>query len=473
MRKTFLFISILFCLHMTSVAQNEAYTNVDNNFSVGQTINGTILVSGLATSNNSFNILSTGEVGIGVASPTRDFQIGNGAYYIYGDLYGQFKARNIGLGTATANALEGMIWGQAHTHTQNLLSLNKYDGTSGFKIDGDGKVGIGVSSPSNQLTVGVSSANTSQSVDAVLNLFNNNTTANNITSLAFGMVGTSSNGFSRIGVINEDRTTGTEDQHMFFSTIGNGSDGERMRINSIGNVGIGTSTPSERLDIVGNVKMTGTLLNGSNSLELNTIGNGDLRLKSGGSASHIILNATGNFIFQDASLNRKMTIESTGNIGIGTDAPVHKLDVNGTSRFTGRMIVDNNIETKQVKVSSTPGSFPDYVFSEHYALRTIPELEEFIKTNGHLPNIPKAEEVETNGQDLGLIQRKLLEKIEELTLYTIQQEKRLQTSDFKYQKLETQNLELKTQNEELKSQYELLLKRIEELESHTQKHKSK
>ena len=91
----------------------------------------------------------------------------------------------------------------------------------------------------------------------------------------------------------------------------------------------------------------------------------------------------------------------------------------------GYTVVNGNLESKKVKVTATPGSVPDYVFSKDYALRTIPELEEFIKANSHLPNIPNAKEIETNGQNLGEMQLKLLEKIEELTLYVIEQNKTL------------------------------------------------
>ncbi|OEK02293.1 hypothetical protein BFP97_12525 [Roseivirga sp. 4D4] len=116
---------------------------------------------------------------------------------------------------------------------------------------------------------------------------------------------------------------------------------------------------------------------------------------------------------------------------------------NGDIRIGNNAIVDGNIESKKVKVTSDPGSFPDYVFKPDYNLRSLSELNSFIKENGHLPNIPKAEKVETDGQDLGLIQQKLLEKIEELTLYAIKAD------------LEKNDLEAKV---------ELLLKRIEKLE---------
>ena len=85
------------------------------------------------------------------------------------------------------------------------------------------------------------------------------------------------------------------------------------------------------------------------------------------------------------------------------------------------------------------------------------ELEAFIDTHGHLPNVPKAEEVEQNGQDLGLIQQKLLEKIEELTLYTLDQQKMLLEQ-------QRQNQALNQKNSDLESRLNSLLKRIEQLE---------
>ena len=69
--------------------------------------------------------------------------------------------------------------------------------------------------------------------------------------------------------------------------------------------------------------------------------------------------------------------------------------------------------------------WPDYVFDDSYTLTPIPELEKQIENLGHLPGIPSAAEIETNGQDLGEINRLQIEKIEELTLYIIELEKRI------------------------------------------------
>ncbi len=70
-------------------------------------------------------------------------------------------------------------------------------------------------------------------------------------------------------------------------------------------------------------------------------------------------------------------------------------------------------------------SWPDYVFSPNYRLNDLYELEKFIQSNNHLPNIPAAAEIEKNGLETGEMQRLMMEKIEELTLYIIDLKKEL------------------------------------------------
>ncbi|MDO5969786.1 fibronectin type III domain-containing protein [Flavivirga aquimarina] len=111
------------------------------------------------------------------------------------------------------------------------------------------------------------------------------------------------------------------------------------------------------------------------------------------------------------SLNNEDVYYNTGNVGIGTNTPDEKLAVNG------------NIHAKEVRVDLN--NWPDYVFTKTYNLPTLKEVEEHIKEKGHLPNIPSAKEVEAKGILLGDMNAKLLEKIEELTLYILEQEKQL------------------------------------------------
>ncbi len=100
-----------------------------------------------------------------------------------------------------------------------------------------------------------------------------------------------------------------------------------------------------------------------------------------------------------------------GNIGIGTENPVYKVDVNGT------------IRAKEVKVET---GWADYVFDKEYNLQDLSEVELFINEHKHLPDIPDAKEVEKNGVNLGEMNALLLKKIEELTLYAITQNKKVE-----------------------------------------------
>lgn len=84
-----------------------------------------------------------------------------------------------------------------------------------------------------------------------------------------------------------------------------------------------------------------------------------------------------------------------------------------------KMAIDGKLITEEVKVQLS-GNWPDYVFKEDYALPTLEEIQKYIKEKGHLPNIPSAEEVKDHGMELGEMNRLLLEKIEELTLYILQ-----------------------------------------------------
>lgn len=94
-----------------------------------------------------------------------------------------------------------------------------------------------------------------------------------------------------------------------------------------------------------------------------------------------------------------------GNVGIGTTNPINKLDVNGT------------IHSKEVKVDMIGWS--DFVFKKEYHLPTLEEVEKHIKEKGYLENIPSEEDVLKNGINLGEMNSKLLQKIEEMTLYMI------------------------------------------------------
>jgi len=107
-----------------------------------------------------------------------------------------------------------------------------------------------------------------------------------------------------------------------------------------------------------------------------------------------------------------LVLKSTGNVGIGTSDP-----------GTYRLAVEGTIGARKIKV--TQGSWADYVFKPEYKLRPLSELEAYIKKYKHLPDVPSEQEVLGKDMDISETQVLLLKKIEELTLYIIQQQKEI------------------------------------------------
>jgi len=116
---------------------------------------------------------------------------------------------------------------------------------------------------------------------------------------------------------------------------------------------------------------------------------------------------------------------TSGNIGIGTSNPTEKLSVNG------------NIRTRKLIV--TQNNWPDYVFDSSYTLPSLTHVEEFIKSNKHLPGIFSAKEITDKGLDVGEAQSQLLQKVEELTLYLIELKKENAALKERLDKLEKRN----------------------------------
>jgi hypothetical protein len=126
--------------------------------------------------------------------------------------------------------------------------------------------------------------------------------------------------------------------------------------------------------------------------------------------------------------------EKNGKIGIGTTTPDELLTVKG------------KIHTQEVLVDLDGAVAPDYVFETYYngfsemmpgySLISLEELEAFLKENKHLPNVPSAETMQTEGISLKEMNLILLKKIEELTLYTLQQQKEIEKLKSKFSQTE-------------------------------------
>lgn len=344
-------------------------------------------------------------------------------------------------------------------------------------VDGSGNVGIGTTIPSAKLEIKSTSSN-----DAELHINTNNDGQQSI--IRFQDQGTSTWGF-----LSNYPNAGK------FSLYNYQNSSNAMVLDVEGNVGIGTTSPTEKLQVNGNIKLNNgsKLIQSSNGVynELITASHG----KGGGLMVNAIYAGSGNpqdnavyainpggygasagyidydgnakrwsffnsiastaigdpvafkpiAIFDDSFISlspigdgSQFHILSSGLVGIGTATPDSKLTVKG------------KIHAEEVKVDlSVPG--PDYVFEPDYDLLTLEETAAYIQTNKHLPEIPSAKEMEANGVQLGEMNMLLLKKIEELTLHTIEQQKQLNRQTKLEEKLEEMMKIIQSQQQEIEN----------------------
>lgn len=242
----------------------------------------------------------------------------------------------------------------------------------------------------------------------------------------------------------------TDEQDLAFRTANK----ERMRINASGNVGIaGDPKANISLKVSGRTQVVSSINSDTFYVgnELANIDNGAslvfLRYTQYQANNPGILDVAG--WPTPNAYELIMSLKANGKLFLGTSG-------NGSCGDCSeyRLFVRDGIKAEKVKVElASANGWADYVFAKNYQLKPLEEVEKHIEEKGHLPNIPSAEEVVKNGINLGEMDAKLLEKIEELTLYSIEQNKQIKV-------LQEENKTLRSQSEdikELKKQFQLFL----------------
>jgi hypothetical protein len=396
------------------------------------------LQSAVALYAQSNNLSVYGNVGIGTLSPDSlaNYRIID-ARGTTGDFGGIFQSKGYNGNTKTwlySAAGVGYL-GTVSNHPFSILT----NGTERITITNDGKVGMGTTSPNQKLEVAGNAAiaqygySPSDNAGAsMLEIVGSDLSANSATlnlqhayggrKYPFGMAATTVSNF-------------TAALTFFTSTYaGAVTTTERMRIDNTGNIGMGTTSPNQKLEVAGNAAIAqyGYAPSDNAGASMLEIIGSDLSANSAtlnlqhayagrkypfGMAATTVSNYNAALTFftstytGSVTTTERMRIDNDGRVGIGTISPTEKLSVNG------------NIIAKKIKI--TQSGWSDYVFDDNYKLTTLSSLEAYIRKNKHLPEVPSAKEVEDNGINVGDTQALLLKKIEELTLYLIEQDKKI------------------------------------------------
>lgn len=353
-----------------------------------------------------------------------------------------------------------------------LRSLSSAGGSSAWALNGTnlnntntGNVGIGNTAPGSLLHVG--SASGSVATPTAITLDNTYFLGSAFNKLKFYLYKSPTESYG-LGLGSSSDVqywagTTTTGIHRFFT-----GQQERMRIEANGNVGIGTTgAPTARLEVAGSFK----LVNGSQGAGkvLTSDANGLATWATSGASLWSVLGAGtyspgpigigigaplagvplvtgspvrlyaqspgpgnsegGEIQFTRAYDNLNAWSIDVYGPGFGDAGDLRFINANANTvpfkiKSSGNAYFENKIFCREVEV--TLAAFPDYVFKKDYRLMPLAEVEAYIAANGHLPNVPSACEVEENGIGLGVLNKILLEKVEELTLHAIAREKEVE-----------------------------------------------
>ncbi len=263
-----------------------------------------------------------------------------------------------------------------------------------FFIGSNGNIGIGTANPKEKLDV-----NGDMYTNGKLHVNEEIVTKGNIQ--LFANEGENQSGTAYLQA--KDKS-GNSNIGLQLRTQKEGNFINALKIDPNGNLGIGITAPTEKLDVQGNITTTignhillkqGTL---SDHKGLYLVGDRDNNSEN----EDIIFGFDGN---TRESIQEKMRLTDEGNLGIGTNIPSEKLEVSG--------------KVKATSFVTSLQSFPDYVFDKEYKLQSLSEIKKYVEIHRHLPGMPSESDIVKNGLDLKEVTVISVEKIEQLFLYMI------------------------------------------------------
>ena len=357
----------------------------------------------------------------------------------------------------------------------NLASQNYFSLNAGNQLSTIYKLGIGVSAPTEMLEVNGNAVFNGIVTAEQLNITN---VANAGKTLFFKGMSMCMDGYdAALGTKNEICAINAP---LFVNSKPTFAQNTFINANNLGKVGIGTETPSAKLTVVGSTLIKDGPIQFLNySTTSATLDDYVLALDSNGFvqkgavlkdliypayepvSGEICKDGNGGYtspavpiwIYKPGIIHTSSQCVPNPLVGIGLPNPTAKLHIklmngaatapilvqNGAGHDLMKLNKDGLLYAREVKVNLET-AWPDYVFNKAYQLMPLKEVKAYIATNQHLPNIPSAKEIATEGLNLGEMDKLLLEKVEELTLYLIQLEEKLQAQN---QLLEAQQVQIK------------------------------
>lgn len=325
---------------------------------------------------------------------------------------GFFAGQHVGIGFYNGTYATAKIKGVLNAFDSYALQMEVADASNIMQtrmyIGGDGNVGIGTTTPGTKLTVFTGSDN--------VGIVHSDGVVDVGTYLGAGLSGVNGGWLGSIS-----------NNPLYFFTNFNWP---QMTLLQNGNFGIGTETPHAQLQLSNQISNRRIVLweNADNDHQYAGFGMNGLTLRY-----QVEQTASNHIFYAGASAstsNELMRIQGDGRVAIG-----------GSAANNYKLTVRGSVICTDLRVQLQP--FPDYVFAHDYKMLALNELENYVAANKHLPGMPTAAEVEEQEVTVGQLQLKLVEKVEELTLYVI---------------------ELNKKNEQLKSDNAALVNRINALE---------